>query len=76
MIHGRLLIGSVADYPRLYKQCYAALKPGGYLEISDCETELYSDDGTVTEDMACAKWQKLWDEAVEKVGKRIPRAEE
>lgn len=76
MIHGRLLIGSVSSYPELYKQAYAALKPGGWIEISDVETMLYSGDGTVTEDMACIQWSKLWDEAVEKVGKRIPKAEE
>lgn len=76
MIHCRLFIGSVSSYPELYKQAYNALKPGGYLEISDVETMLYSSDGTVTEDMACIKWSRLWDEAVEKVGKRIPKCEE
>lgn len=76
MIHGRLLMGSVSSYPELYKQAYAALKPGGYIELSDVETTLYSDDGTVTEAMAVSRWSKLWNEAVEKIGKRIPRAEE
>lgn len=76
MIHCRLLLGSISSYPHFYKQAYAALKPGGYIEISDCETMLYSDDGTVTEDMAVVKWSRLWDEAVAKVGKRIPKATE
>lgn len=76
MIHCRLLIGSVSSYSHLYKQAYAALKPGGYIELSDTETMLYSHDGTVKDDMAVIKWSKLWDEAVEKVGKRIPKAEE
>lgn len=69
-------MGSVSSYPELYKQAYAALKPGGYIELSDVETTLYSDDGTVTEAMAVSRWSKLWNEAVEKIGKRIPRAEE
>lgn len=76
LIHGRLLMGSVSSYPNLYKQAYGALKPGGWLEISEADTTLYSDDGTVTDDMAVSKWAKLWDEAIEKVGKRIPKAEE
>lgn len=37
---------------------------------------LYSNDGTVTEDSACVKWSKLWDDAIAKVGKRLPKAEE
>ena len=76
MIHCRLFLGAVSSYPLLYKQAYAALKPGGYLEISDVETMLYSCDGTVTEDMAVVQWSRLWDEAVAKVGKPIPRAEQ
>lgn len=76
MIHARLLIGSVSDYPELYKRAYASLKPGGWIEISEVETMLYSNDGTVTEDSACVKWSRLWDDAIEKVGKRIPKAEE
>lgn len=76
MIHCRLFLGSTSSYPQLYKQAYAALKPGGYIELSDVETMVYSNDGTVTEDMAVVKWSKLWDEAVEKVGKRIPKVEE
>lgn len=76
MIHCRLFIGSVSSYPQLYKQAYAALKPGGWIELSDVDTMLYSNDGTVTEDMAVTKWSKLWDEAVAKVGKRIPKPEE
>lgn len=76
MIHQRLLIGSISSYSDLYKQAYAALKPGGWYELSEAETMLYSSDGSVKDDFACIKWSHLWDEAVEKVGKRIPKAEE
>lgn len=31
-INIRYMLGSIQDWPRLFKQAYAALKPGGYLE--------------------------------------------
>lgn len=76
MIHCRLFIGSTSSYPELYKKAYNALKPGGWLEISDVDTRLYSDDGTVKDDCACHQWSALWDDAVAKVGKPIPRPED
>lgn len=35
LIHGRSLGGSIADWPRFYRQCFDTLRPGGYLEMQE-----------------------------------------
>ncbi|OJJ44448.1 hypothetical protein ASPZODRAFT_168718 [Penicilliopsis zonata CBS 506.65] len=37
--------GSIADWPKLLKQAYAHLKPGGWIELSDFPMHIYSDNG-------------------------------
>lgn len=71
MIHARFTLGSVSDYSTLFKRIFSALKPGAYFEISDMESGTFSDDGTVTPDMACVKWWSTLSEAFEKLGKPI-----
>ncbi|WPG98752.1 S-adenosyl-L-methionine-dependent methyltransferase [Acrodontium crateriforme] len=76
MIHHRFSLGSVSDYPRLYKQAYAALKPGGWIEIIDMEAKAYSDDDTLPEDSPLVAWGKLIEEAFAKIGKPFLKIEE
>ena len=39
-VHMRILSGSIADWPKLMRSAYKNLKPGGYLEVVDWETEI------------------------------------
>ncbi|ERF76119.1 hypothetical protein EPUS_01452 [Endocarpon pusillum Z07020] len=72
LIFARLLLASVSDYPRLYRQAFDALKPGGYLELHELDPETYCDDGSYTESHAAMKWGKLFKEAVAKMGRTLP----
>ncbi|KAI5800176.1 S-adenosyl-L-methionine-dependent methyltransferase [Peziza echinospora] len=48
LIHTRYLFGSLEDWPRMIKQAYDHLTPGGYLEIQETDpASLKSDDGTL-----------------------------
>ena len=69
MIHQRFLMGSVSKYPRLYKETYDALKPGGWVEIVDMGCLTYCDDDTVKDDSALVTWGKLIHEAFHRLGK-------
>ena len=75
-VHARLLIGSVSNWPRLFKQAFDSLKPGGYFEDSETETWVYCDDGTFPQDGACAKWDHWFNEACGKFGRIIPKADQ
>ncbi|KAK2031308.1 methyltransferase domain-containing protein [Colletotrichum zoysiae] len=55
-IFGRMLTGSIADWPRFIQQSYEFLEPGGWIELSDILLDLQSDDGTVGPDCAAQTW--------------------
>lgn len=75
MIHQRFLMGSVSDHPKLYKEAYNALKPGGWIEIIDMECLLYSDDDSIPAGSALVQWGECITEAFSKLGKPFPRIE-
>ncbi|CAG8982265.1 hypothetical protein HYALB_00004499 [Hymenoscyphus albidus] len=50
LIHARDLLLSVRDFPKLIKQSYDHIKPGGYLELQSVLPRLLCDDGTTPYD--------------------------
>ncbi|KAJ5641746.1 hypothetical protein N7490_005746, partial [Penicillium lividum] len=46
-IHARDLGGAIADWPRLLRQAYAHLRPGGWVELQEFEVTLRSDDDSM-----------------------------
>lgn len=73
-IHGRALHGSVSNWIGMYKEAYAALKPGGWFESVDTTVKYFTDgpNGRPLPDnpeSALFQWCKLGSEAVEKVGR-------
>ena len=74
-VHGRGLSGSVADWPELFAQAYQNLNPGGWLEMQEYQTWVFSDDDTILS----APWIKEWcegiDEASQRFGKRLRMAQ-
>jgi ubiquinone/menaquinone biosynthesis C-methylase UbiE len=70
-IHWRLLLASVSDYPKLFRQAFQHTKPGGYMEIHDIDPGHYCDDGTVTKDCSSVRWSQLFYEGCEKAGRPL-----
>ncbi|KAK1991146.1 methyltransferase domain-containing protein [Colletotrichum falcatum] len=68
-VHIRFLVGSIADWPALFKEAYRALKPGGYLESFEVSPMILSDDGTVPETSALGQWGKFFEEGGRKMGR-------
>ncbi|KAF6813868.1 methyltransferase domain-containing protein [Colletotrichum plurivorum] len=68
-IHIRFLVGSIKDWPALFKQAYRALKPGGYLESFEVSPKILSDDDTVPETSALGQWGKFFEEGGRKMGR-------
>ncbi|KAB2575292.1 Methyltransferase type 11 [Lasiodiplodia theobromae] len=68
-IHSRYLVCSISDWPRLVRQAFSNLKPGGYAEFQDWNIVPTSDDGSATEDNKIIQLQKLVVEATQKIGK-------
>ncbi|KAK6535588.1 hypothetical protein TWF694_002043 [Orbilia ellipsospora] len=65
LIYSRYMLGSIRDWPRLIRQAYKALRPGGYLEILEPDSTLHSDDGTLREDSPLMDWNRRFIAAAE-----------
>ena len=68
-VHARYLLGSIQDWPRLFRQAYDSLRPGGYVESHESEPQFLSDDNTVRPDSAMATWTTLFAEGSSKLGR-------
>lgn len=70
-VHIRNLYGGIKDWPRLYRQAFDHLKPGGWFENVEIDIEPRSENPAVTNDQAHVfkKWCKLFYEAGDKQGR-------
>ncbi|KAK5131068.1 hypothetical protein LTR08_001354 [Meristemomyces frigidus] len=62
-IFARDLVFAVRDFPRLIKQCYEHLKPGGWVEFECIYGVLGCDDGSLPEHGSFRQFDKLLREA-------------
>ncbi|EXL90215.1 S-adenosyl-L-methionine-dependent methyltransferase [Fusarium oxysporum II5] len=74
-IHSRMMNFSVQDWPVYLRKIYQNLAPGGYVELQDIDVIMKSDDGTLTEDNALLKWNKLLNEAAIKLGRPFEKTD-
>lgn len=73
-IHCRYMAGSIKDWPRLIRQCYEHLEPGGWLELQESANKLYSEDGSLKPDNAIVRMMNGLMEACEKIGRTMDPA--
>lgn len=66
-IHIRQLAAWIDDWPRMIKQAYRALKPGGYIEIQDLTDFFHCDDGSLPTDSCLNQWIHLADQALRQI---------
>ncbi|KAM0235101.1 hypothetical protein ACHAPO_005895 [Fusarium lateritium] len=70
-IYARMMTGSIRDWPKFIQQSYDNLESGGWLELSDIILQLHSDDSTIPEGCAAARWGDLMLEAADKFGAHL-----
>lgn len=73
-VHIRCLMGSIGNWPALYRQAYDHMAPGAWIQHLDMDITFTSDDGTVGEDHTMAQWSRTFIEAGDMMSKtfRIP----
>jgi hypothetical protein len=76
LVYIRMLAGSIKDWPRLYRQSFDNLAPGGYIEVFELNPPLKSDDDTFPETSALYKWTNLWVEGAAKAGIKLVKMDE
>jgi hypothetical protein len=70
-IHGRAMAGSITDWPKLYRDIYANLKPGGWVEMQDYEANVSTDDDSAERAPNLYKFQEVVAEASVQFGKDL-----
>ncbi|KAK7433047.1 hypothetical protein QQZ08_000520 [Neonectria magnoliae] len=75
-IHTRWLVGSIVDWPQLFKEAYRCLKPGGYLESHEALSRMDCDDGSITEKSAMHQWGKFFVEGGKMIGRSFTIVED
>ncbi|KAH8155419.1 uncharacterized protein LAJ45_00429 [Morchella importuna] len=69
MIHIRHLSGAIKDWDALLKEVYKNLKPGGWVDLSEYDMHLFSDDGTYHEGLGLYKFYDLVNQAAAESGR-------
>ncbi|KPM41433.1 hypothetical protein AK830_g5122 [Neonectria ditissima] len=62
-------VGSIVDWPALFRQAYKCLKPGGYIESYEGSPVISSDDGSVQNTSAMSQWGEIFFEGGRKLGR-------
>jgi len=68
-IHSRSMMVSILDWPKLVKNCFDFVTPGGWVEFQDYDLQWYSEDETLKPDSSLAKWLDLFYEGASKTGR-------
>ncbi|KIW44598.1 uncharacterized protein PV06_03056 [Exophiala oligosperma] len=55
-IHNRNFVCAIRDWPKLIRQCFQFVKPGGWVEWHEKYPFMRSDDGSLLEDSALFHW--------------------
>jgi SAM-dependent methyltransferase len=74
LIHCRYMAGAIKDWPRLVRQMYENLKPGGWIELQESANTMYSQDGTLAKDNPIVKMMEGLMEACAKIGRTLDPA--
>ncbi|KAM0435846.1 hypothetical protein ACHAPT_002737 [Fusarium lateritium] len=72
----RWLVGSIVDWPQLFKDAYKCLKPGGYIESHEALSRMDCDDGSIHEKSAMHQWGKFFVEGGKKMGRSFTVVED
>ena len=65
------MAGSIADWPKLLKQAFDHLRPGGWIEVTDFDAWASTDDNSLPETSSYYEFQVRLDEAAKKFGRNM-----
>ncbi|KAL8773030.1 MAG: hypothetical protein Q9209_002050 [Squamulea sp. 1 TL-2023] len=71
LIHTRIMLGSLRDWPLFFTQCLKHLRPGGYVECHELSVEARTDDNSLPENSALTAWCDNQEEAMRQIGMEL-----
>lgn len=63
------MLGSIQDWPKLLRQAWDQVAPGGFIELADFNTIAYSEDNSEGEDNMVIKFCQVFNAACDKMGR-------
>lgn len=69
LVHIRCLMGSIKDWPALYRQAFARTRPGGWIQHLDMSIMFTSDDGSLAGEHIMPQWSQTFIDCGEQIGK-------
>ncbi|KAK1690397.1 methyltransferase domain-containing protein [Colletotrichum godetiae] len=71
LVHIQMLLGSIRDWPALYRKSFRQIKPGGYIEQVEIEWFPRSDDNTLATNSSLTIWGNNLRSAMRRHGQPI-----
>ncbi|KAF8544016.1 S-adenosyl-L-methionine-dependent methyltransferase [Trichophaea hybrida] len=68
-IHARQINQGIRDWPKVVSQFYRCTKPGGYAELVEGGSAIFSDDNTMKDDNPCKVYFETLEDAMIKFGR-------
>lgn len=68
LVHTRIMLGSIRNWPAFFAQSLKCLRPGGYIECQELDVDARTDDGSLAEDSVIHQWCRNQEEAMQKAG--------
>ncbi|KAL8709150.1 MAG: hypothetical protein Q9220_006030 [cf. Caloplaca sp. 1 TL-2023] len=68
LVHTRIMLGSLRNWPSFFAQSFKHLRPGGYVECHELSVDARADDDTLTKNSAITAWCRNQEEAMQKIG--------
>lgn len=73
-IHVRYMAASIRDWPRLFRQIYDSLRPGGWVEFHESDNTMYSEDGSLRPDNPLVELMNGLHAACDRMGRTMDPA--
>ncbi|KAL8969304.1 MAG: hypothetical protein Q9183_002062 [Haloplaca sp. 2 TL-2023] len=68
LVHTRIMLGSLRDWPNFFAQSIKHLRPGGYIECQELDVTVETDDKSLPDPSAITTWCRNQEEAMQKLG--------
>ena len=69
VVHGRMMLTSMADPLALFRKVYDSIAPGGWFELQDVYMPILCDDGTMPKNCAWQRWNDTFVDCINKIGR-------
>src|ERR1700712_4620936 len=70
-IHIRMLSGAIKNWPKLFSQAFKYLNPGGYIECTEFEVWVHSNNSCIQIAPDIVRWQTHLRDAAATIGQRM-----